>query len=158
MVFSRNPVEGECKWGEHALPRLSNYTYLGIDFACNGAWDVQVCGGMRRYAVCMQVCDNCKKKVNRLHSVISNRDINLNARRLLLLSVVRPSLEYGSEIWDCTFESFQAHVTPNSFITCFRRTPKSGGIRLPDNRYPKQLLSQEWEIKPRKGRQTIDGL
>ena len=23
--------------------------------------------------------------------------------------------------------------------------------RLPDNRYPKQLLSQEWEIKPRKG-------
>ena len=25
--------------------------------------------------------------------------------------------------------------------------------RLLDNRYPKQLLSQEWEIKPRKGRQ-----
>ena len=32
MVFSRNPVEGEWKWGEHALPRVSNYTYLGIDF------------------------------------------------------------------------------------------------------------------------------
>ena len=36
--------------------------------------------------------------------------------------------------------------------------------RLPDNRYPKQLLSQEWEIKPRKGRQrktssrTIDDI
>ena len=25
----------------------------------------------------------------------------MTARRLLLLSVVRPSLEYGSEIWDC---------------------------------------------------------
>ena len=36
-----------------------------------------------------------------MHSVISNRDINLSVRRLLLLSVVRPSLEYGSEIWDC---------------------------------------------------------
>ena len=48
-----------------------------------------------------KVRDNCKKKVNQLHSVISNRDINLTARRLLLLSVVRPSLEYGSEIWDC---------------------------------------------------------
>ena len=45
--------------------------------------------------------DNCKKKVNQLHSVISNRDVSLSARRLLLLSVVRPSLEYGSEIWDC---------------------------------------------------------
>ena len=43
MVFSRNPVEGEWKCGEHALPRISNYTYLGIDFACNGAWDVHIC-------------------------------------------------------------------------------------------------------------------
>ena len=42
MVFSRNPVEGEWKWGERALPRVSKYTYLGIDFACNGAWDVHI--------------------------------------------------------------------------------------------------------------------
>ena len=48
-----------------------------------------------------KVRDNCKKKVNQLHSVISNRDINFTARHLLLLSVVRPSLEYGNEIWDC---------------------------------------------------------
>ena len=44
--------------------------------------------------------DRGRKKVNQLHSVISNRDINLSARRLLLLSVVRPSLEYGSEVWE----------------------------------------------------------
>ena len=31
---------------------------------------------------------------------ISNRDINLSARRLLLLAVVRPSLEYGGEMWE----------------------------------------------------------
>ena len=37
---------------------------------------------------------------NQLHSVISIRDINLSAHRLLLLSVVRPSLEYGSEVWE----------------------------------------------------------
>ena len=45
-----------------------------------------------------KVCDNCKKK---LHSVISNGDINLTALQFLLLSVVRHSLEYGSEIWGC---------------------------------------------------------
>ena len=39
-----------------------------------------------------------RKKVNQLHSVISNRDINLTARRLLLLSVI--SIEYGWEIWE----------------------------------------------------------
>ena len=27
-------------------------------------------------------------------------DIDLTARRLLLISVVRPTLEYGSEVWE----------------------------------------------------------
>ena len=183
MVFSRNPVEGEWKWGEHALPRVSNYTYLGIDFACNGAWDVHI----------QRVRDNCKKKVNQLHSVISNRDINLTARRLLLLSVVRPSLEYGSEIWDCNKSQARAlesiilggakKILGCSSKTCNEAVWGDMGLetlksrrdraklrwwykvcRLPDNRYPKQLLSQEWEIKPRKGRQrktwsrTIDDI
>ena len=30
---------------------------------------------------------------------VSNRDIDLTARRLLLISVVSPTLEYGSEVW-----------------------------------------------------------
>ena len=50
--------------------------------SCNGAWDSHV----------KDVCVNGRKKlVNRLHSILSNRDINLCVRRLLLLSVVRPS-------------------------------------------------------------------
>ena len=47
-----------------------------------------------------KVLSTGKEKVNKLHSIISNRNINLSARRLLLLSVIRPSMEYGSEIWD----------------------------------------------------------
>ena len=35
------------------------------------------------------VLDNGRRKVNQLHSEISNRDNNLSARRLLLLAVVR---------------------------------------------------------------------
>ena len=31
---------------------------------------------------------------------ISNRYVNLSAHRLLLLSVIRPSIEYGSEVWE----------------------------------------------------------
>ena len=34
---------------QHTLPRVSNYTYLGVDFACNGAWDVHI----------QKVRDNC---------------------------------------------------------------------------------------------------
>ena len=65
---------------------MSNYSHLGIGFARNGAWDVHL------------KIDNGRKKVNKLLSVISNRDINLTARRLLLLSVIRPSIEYGGEV------------------------------------------------------------
>ena len=39
MVFSKNSVEGGWKWGEHKLPKVSNYS---IDFASNGAWDVHL--------------------------------------------------------------------------------------------------------------------
>ena len=42
-----------------------------------------------------------EKKLNQFHSVLSNTDINLCARRVLLLSVVQPSIEYGSAVWDC---------------------------------------------------------
>ena len=78
MVFSKNYVECGWKWGEHTLPKVSNYSYLGIEFASNGVWDVHL----------KEVLDNGRKKVKQLHSVISNRDINFSARRLLLLSVI----------------------------------------------------------------------
>ena len=89
-VFSKNTVKGVWVWGKHKLPNVSSYSYLGIDFSCDGAWDVHI----------RKVLDSGKKKLNQLHSVISNRDINLSARRLLLLSVIRPSIEYGSEVWE----------------------------------------------------------
>ena len=35
-------MSGEWKWGEHMLPKVSNYAYLGVNFASNGAWDSHV--------------------------------------------------------------------------------------------------------------------
>ena len=35
-----------------------------------------------------KLIDNVRKKVNQLHKVISNRNINLSEHRLLLLSVI----------------------------------------------------------------------
>ena len=66
-VFSKASTSGEWKWGEHIiLPKVSNYAYLGVNFASNGAWDSHV----------NHVCVNGRKKLNQLHSVLSNRDIN----------------------------------------------------------------------------------
>ena len=41
-----------------------------------------------------------ERKNNRLHRFLSNRNISTVARRLLV-AVVRPTLEYGSEVWAC---------------------------------------------------------
>ena len=74
MVFSNNSVEDGWKWGDH---KVSSYTYFGIDFTCNGAWDVHL----------KRVLDNGRKKVNELHSIISNRDINLSDHGLIFTTV-----------------------------------------------------------------------
>ena len=46
-----------------------------------------------------KLLDNGRKRVNQLHKVVSNRNINLSAHRhLLLLDLVY--IEYGSEVWE----------------------------------------------------------
>ena len=43
-----------------------------------------------------KLLDNGRK--NQLYKVISNRNVNLSACRLLFMSVIRPSIEDGSEV------------------------------------------------------------
>ena len=79
------------QWGDTEILRVVSYCYLGIEFANNGSWDSHV----------QKVINNGKKKLHRLHRFSSNRSISAVARRLLLISVLRPTLEYGSKVWAC---------------------------------------------------------
>ena len=47
----------------YSLPIVSSYSYLGIDFSRNGAWDMHI----RNF----KVLDNGRKRVNQLHKVIN---------------------------------------------------------------------------------------
>ena len=145
-------------------------TYLGIDISRNGAWDMHI----------RRLLDNGKKRVNQLHKVISNRNINLSAHRHLLLSVIRSCIEYGSEV--CEGNKSQAGtleliILNGAILGCSSKTCNEAVRRdmgldtwqsrrdrvklkwwyklatLPEDRYPKQLFNQEWNIKPRRGRQ-----
>ena len=49
MVFSRSTVKGDWMWGKHKLPNVSTYTYLGIEFSNNGAWDLHIKKVLRKY-------------------------------------------------------------------------------------------------------------
>ena len=37
---NKDAVNGCWRWGEYSLPKVSSYSYLGIDFSSNGAWDM----------------------------------------------------------------------------------------------------------------------
>ena len=122
-----------------------------------------------------RLLDNDRRRVNQLHKVISNRNINLSARRHLLLSVIRPSIEYGSEVWEAnkiqasSFESIildgAKRILGCSSKTCNEVVRGDMGldilqshrdrtklkwwyklVTLPEDRYPKQLFNQEWNI------------
>ena len=113
--------------------------------------------------------------------VLLNRDIDLTARRLLLISVVRPTLEYGSEVW----EGYKAHAAAlesvmtggaKRILGCSSRTCNEAvrgdmgldslqGRRdkaklkwwykvatMPEHRYSRKLFVQEWNVKPHRGR------
>ena len=63
-----------------------------------------------------KVIDSGRTKLKQLHSVIS---INLSACRMLLLAVVRPSLEYGNEVWECN--KGQANALESIILGVLRR-------------------------------------
>ena len=65
LVFGKDKVKGKWNWGDHVLPIVSNYTYLGVDFSYNGAWDTHI----------KKLIKKGKQKVNQLNSIISNRYI-----------------------------------------------------------------------------------
>ena len=106
----------------------------------------------------------------------------MSASRLLLLSVIRPSIEYGSEVWEgnksqagslesiildgakrilgCSSktrnEAFRGDMGLDTLQSCRDRAKLKWWYKLatlPEDRYPKQLFNQGWNIKPHRGRQ-----
>ena len=130
-----------------------------------------------------KLLENGRKKVNQLHKVISYRNVNLSAPRLLLLSVIRPNIEYGSEVWEgnnsqagslesiilldgakrglgCSSKTCNEAVRGDVGLDTLQSRRDRAKLKwwyklatLPEDRYPKQLFNQEWNIKPRRGRQ-----
>ena len=56
LVFGKYKVKGKWNLGDHVLPIVSNYTYLGVDFSYNSAWDTHT----------KKLIQNGKQKVNQL--------------------------------------------------------------------------------------------
>ena len=49
-----------------------------------------------------------KRKVNSLLRILNNPCLSLYVKRQVILYILRPSLEYGSEVWRCTTSQSKA--------------------------------------------------
>ena len=107
----------------------------------------------------------------------------MSACRLLLLSVIRSGIEYGSEVWEgnksqagswesiilngakrilgCSSKTCNEAVRGDMCLDTLQNCRDRAKLKwwyqlatLPEDRYPKQLFNQEWNIKPLRGRQT----
>ena len=86
------------------LPHLNYYTYLGVKFTCNGYWDAHMKG----------LVTSGKRKLNSLLRILCNPSLSLYLERQVILSILRPSLEYGNEVWRCTSTKSKALVCKKS--------------------------------------------
>ena len=106
----------------------------------------------------------------------------MSTHRLLLLSVIIPSIEYGNEVWEgnksqagslesiildgakrilgCSSKTCNEAVRGDMGLDTLQSRRDRAKLKswyklatLPEDRYPKQLFNQEWNIKPRRGRQ-----
>ena len=74
------------------MPHLNYYTYLGVKFTCNGHWNAHL----------KDLVTSGKHKLNSLLRILCNPSLSLHLRREVILSILRPSLEYGNKVWRCT--------------------------------------------------------
>ena len=172
VIFSKSEkVSGKWAWGNENLPVLDSYCYLGIEFSSDGSWDKHIKSLITRN----------RQKLSGMYRILHNFDLDLRTRRHILMAVLRPSLEYGCEVWNTNkcqtkaLESIQLrackYILGCSITTCDEPVHADLGLetlkrrrdfrklkwyrkimRMNEERLPRKLLSNEWDKAKTKGR------
>ena len=172
VIFSKTEkVTGTWVWGHEVIPTLDSYCYLGVEFSNNGLWDKHI-----KFLLIRN-----KQKLGSLYRILHNHALDLKSRKHILMSILRPSLEYASEVWNVNkcqnkaLESIQLrackYILGCSLTTCDE--PVRGDLGLealksrrdfrrlkwyykvlqqPEVRLPFRLLSTNWESIKCRGR------
>lgn len=76
-------------WNNEPVPVVDRYCYLGL-------WFQNDCGWHYHFEQTLLRAESVKQ---RLMPIWKNRHVCVDVKRILLLSLIRPILEYGSEVW-----------------------------------------------------------
>ena len=84
------PIDFKWKWGDEELPRVDQYTYLGVEFEKNCSWDVHI----------RKLVEKGKARVGKLNPILTDRHLDTRIKAVILNSVIVPPLEYAGEVWE----------------------------------------------------------
>jgi hypothetical protein len=76
-------------WGPQQLPQDTDYRYLGIHLSNDCGW--------KKHAEVLK--DKCLKLKGMLAGIFKNKCLDTDVKRIMLLAVVRPVVEYGATVW-----------------------------------------------------------
>ena len=78
-------------WGAGSIPIVSRTRYLGVLFSDDCRWDAHI----------GEVVKKTEQRLMFLSRVFRDRDLHTHSKLQIYKTVVRPLLEYGSEVWCC---------------------------------------------------------
>lgn len=80
----------EWMWGQQRIPIVESYKYLGVYLSDKCNWNMHV----------EETIKKCKRKVSALFPLLSNRNITTSSKIKVIMGMLMPVLEYGSEVWE----------------------------------------------------------
>jgi hypothetical protein len=105
MLFApecaQRPLQaGEIVWGSEPLPVVDKYKYLGVMLASDCTWQAHV----------EHVVAKATTASYAMGSVLHNRRLDTEIRRVVLLAKLRPVLEYCSTVWHAATDAQRSQL------------------------------------------------
>lgn len=119
-------------WDDMLVPVVSKYCYLGLWFENSCSWNAHF----------EHVLKKAEQRKNMFMAVWKNRHIKVEVKRIVLLTCVRPILEYGAEVWAPSTANQWSKLdrVQTDIIKCAMRVTK-------ENPCSRAVLA-EWGLKP----------
>jgi hypothetical protein len=84
-----NVAESGIVWNGVPVPVVAKYCYLGLWFQNTCSWNLHFDEMMKKV----------ERRKNMLMPIWKNRHISVEVKRIVMLTCVRPIIEYGAEVW-----------------------------------------------------------
>ena len=125
-------VESGIVWNGVHVPVVSKYRYLGLLFENNCSWNAHL----------EEVLKKVEQRKNMFMPLWKNRHIKVEVKRIVLLTCVRPIIEFGAEVWAPTTANQWNKIdrVQTDIIKCAMRIAK-------ENPCSRAVLA-EWGVKP----------